>query len=48
MNCDRCKTETNIFTMSKFNEEHICPDCEKRERNHPLYREADRAETVAV
>lgn len=48
MKCDRCKRETNIFTMSKFNDEHICPDCEEREKRHPKYDEARRADEEAV
>jgi len=34
--------------MSKFNTETICMDCEAKERAHPRYAEADRAESEAV
>lgn len=34
--------------MSKFNTEIICLDCKDREKRHPQYAEADRAETTAV
>lgn len=34
--------------MSKFNTEYLCPNCEEKEKRHPLYGEADLAETAAV
>jgi len=34
--------------MSKFNTQVICFDCKDRERKHPNYGEADRAEVEAV
>ena len=48
MRGDRCNKETKFCTMSKFNEDTICPDCEEREINHPKYEEAARAEFEAV
>lgn len=46
--CDRCHTETNVTTVSMFNYETICLPCKDRERRHPLYAEAQRAEAEAV
>ena len=48
MKCPRCGNETNAWIMSKFNTEEICLGCKDLERAHPLYAEADRAETAAV
>lgn len=48
MICDRCGTQTNVHTMSRFNTETICPDCEDLERAHPRYEEAVRVEADAV
>jgi hypothetical protein len=48
MKCDRCKTETNIWMMSKFNTDSICPKCQEREINHPNFVEANRRENEAV
>ena len=48
--CDRCGASLKLraHTMSKFNTETICMDCEAKERAHPRYAEADRAESEAV
>ncbi len=43
--CDRCHKETTIHSMSFFNTDMICPDCEEKERQHPQYAEAKRIET---
>ena len=48
MICIRCLTESNVHTMSRFNTDDICPDCEAREKAHPKYREAYDAEAAAV
>lgn len=48
MKCERCEAESLATMMSKFNTETICIDCKDREREHPQYAEADRAEMVAV
>lgn len=42
--CDRCGCSTRTFTMSFFNTQHICKACEARERKHPLYENAVKAE----
>lgn len=48
MRCPRCRRETNASTMSRFNTEMICLDCDERETNHPLYKQAAEAELAAV
>lgn len=48
MQCDRCHAEGNAFTMSRFNTQMICPDCEDAERAHPDYQRAVDAEREAV
>jgi len=46
--CNRCHEQTNVTIMSKFNTDIICTDCKRRERDHPAYIAADRAEVNAV
>lgn len=46
-NCDRCHKPTMSSTMSRFNTEMICLDCEDKERKHPKYKEAQEAELAA-
>ena len=41
--CERCGQETRTWTMSMFNTQHICLECEKKEREHPLYAQANEA-----
>lgn len=48
MKCDRCGKDTMSFTSSMFNTETICMDCEKREKEHPLYEKARRREAEEV
>lgn len=48
MRCPRCRRETSVSIMSKFNTEEICMSCKDREERHPKYAEADRAETAAA
>ena len=48
MKCHRCGADRSAVIMSKFNLETICLPCKKIETKHPLYEEADRAETEAV
>ena len=48
MTCDRCQKETTSYSMSIFNTEQICPDCEEKERAHPQYQLARNAESCAV
>ena len=43
MKCDRCNKETNSWTMSWFNKDHICMDCKNEEQSHPRYKEAKEA-----
>jgi hypothetical protein len=38
--CDRCKSETKSFIMSKFNTQMICDDCKTKEKNHHMYKQA--------
>lgn len=46
--CERCGKETKSFTMSMFNEEHICMECKEKERRHPDYQRARDAEQEVV
>ena len=43
--CDRCGKQTNVWIMSYFNTDKLCPNCEKKERNHTEFEEAKRRET---
>lgn len=48
-NCDRCGKPTNgVTTMSMFNEDVICMDCKKEEKNDPEYKAASDAEIEAI
>lgn len=42
--CDRCCEPTTVTTMSRFNQDMICNPCEKKEKEHPQYKEASDAE----
>jgi hypothetical protein len=46
--CQRCYARTLATTMSTFNTQIICLDCERKERAHPAYGEAVKAEAAAV
>jgi len=46
--CDRCGDQTAVTIMSKFNEDIICMDCLAKEKAHPKYAEASKAELEAV
>ena len=47
--CDRCGGSLSKGrTMSRFNEDCICMDCSKKEREHPRYKEAVEAEMQAI
>lgn len=46
--CARCGQRTLSVTMSRFNTEMICPECENTEQQHPRYEEAREAEAEAV
>lgn len=48
MTCDRCGAETISTTMSWFNTETICQDCDLIEREHPDFEEARSVETHFV
>lgn len=50
MNCDRCKKSMSmtVSTMSYFNTDTLCMDCQEKESKHPLYDDAVRAEFDAV
>jgi hypothetical protein len=48
-NCDRCGQSTNgVTTMSVFNEDVICMDCKKEEKNDPEYGAAVEAENEEI
>ncbi|KXA90834.1 hypothetical protein AKJ57_03550 [candidate division MSBL1 archaeon SCGC-AAA259A05] len=46
--CDRCGERTLSLTMSYFNTEMICPECDKKEKEHPEFEEARKKEEEAV
>jgi len=46
--CDRCHKEAHITTMSFFNTQTICMECEEAERQNPRYKEAREKEEAAV
>lgn len=48
MICDRCGKSSSKWKMSYFNEDKLCPDCQAKERAHPKYHEALRAEHEQV
>jgi len=48
MKCDRCYKDVFCTTMSIFNTQMICPDCEDAERKLPKYEEARAVELEAV
>lgn len=47
MECNRCKAETNSYTVSWFNTEKICDECDKKELAHPNIKKAKDAERKA-
>jgi len=48
-NCDRCGESTNnMTTMSMFNEDIICMDCKKKEKEDPEYEAAAKAEREQI
>ena len=48
-NCDRCGEPTNgVTTMSVFNEDVICMNCKKEEKNDPEYGAAVEAENEEI
>lgn len=46
--CQRCRSAVTSYTMSRFNTDLICEDCEVKERNHPQYAKAQQTEEAAV
>jgi len=46
--CARCRSVPFSLTMSRFNTDMICMECEDRERAHPKYAEAAAAELRQV
>jgi len=46
--CQRCYTETNSYTMSFLNTQLICNECDKKEKDHPRFKEAKEAELRQV
>ena len=44
MKCQRCRKETNMHTMSYFNTQEICVECDEAERKHPEFEKARKAE----
>ena len=48
-NCQRCKKSTDgITTMSMFNEDVICMTCKTKEKTHPNYKSALKADSDAI
>ena len=48
MECERCSKPATMSTMSHFNEDMICLDCEAEEKKHPDYQRACAAELAEV
>lgn len=46
--CMRCHKPSDIFTMSRFNTDRICLDCQKKEKAHKDYQKAVEAEAEQV
>ena len=46
--CDRCGAPLTVRIMSMFNEDVICMDCKKKERERPDYRAAVEADNAAI
>jgi hypothetical protein len=46
--CNRCREEVTVTTMSYFNEDTICMECNKQERAHPDFKKAQAAEHAEV
>lgn len=48
-NCDRCYKDTGgVTTMSYFNDDTICMECDDKERVHPKFKEALEADQRAI
>lgn len=46
--CERCKEKGNLFKMSYFNTEMLCPSCQLTEQAHPDYAKAVKVELEEV
>jgi hypothetical protein len=46
--CARCKTDTMVTILSKFNLDVICPDCKTDETQAPGYARASEVEAAHV
>ncbi len=46
--CDRCGGPLPVRTMSRFNRDVICLECQKKEKAHPDYQRACDAELEQV
>ena len=47
--CERCNDRNSpVTTMSMFNTEEICIPCKDKERLHPKYAEAQKAEQEQI
>jgi len=46
--CPRCGEDTQVISMSIFNIEMICSDCQNKEKKHEKYEEARYAEREAI
>ena len=46
--CQRCYTKTNCYTMSWYNEQLICTECDQKEHKRKDIKKAKDAEFAAV
>ena len=46
--CQRCYKQTDVNTMSIFDVSLICMECADKEKDHPKYQSAKKAELEAV
>ncbi len=46
--CQRCEQQDVAYVTSRFNTDRICLKCEKKEKAHPDYRMAVKAEEDAI
>ena len=47
-NCERCNKSTGILIISMFNTEEICLKCKQKEKEHPDYKKAVKADEEAI
>lgn len=48
MKCERCGKEMNVHTVSWFNKQVICLDCDKEELKHPQIKYAKAVENQHI